>query len=66
MASIDSALEKCKGELEGNEEFQKPDNPDEENPLVAIGDKLCPGDEEKGICNGQGACKLGMCLVILR
>ena len=51
--------------MEGNEDFQKPDS-DEENPLVAIGDKLCPGDEDQGTCNGQGACKLGMCLVFSR
>ena len=47
--------------MEGNEDFQKSET-DEDNPLIAIGDKLCPGDEEKGTCNGQGACKLGMCL----
>ena len=52
--------------MEGNEDFQNPGNPDEENPTVAIGDKLCPGDEEKGTCNGQGACKFGMCLAFSR
>jgi len=49
--------------LEGKE--QGPPSPGKENPLIEIGDKLCPEDETNGMCSGKGTCKLGMCFVLL-
>ena len=51
--------------MEGDEDFQGPAGPGKENPLIAIGDKLCPEDEEENICSGHGTCKLGMGLLLL-
>ena len=51
--------------MEGDEEFHGAAGPGKENPLVEIGDKLCPEDEQENICSGHGTCKLGKCLSLL-
>ena len=50
--------------MEGDEEFHGPAGPGKENPLVEIGDKVCPEDDKENICSGHGTCKLGMCLLL--
>jgi len=52
--------------MEGDEFFHGPGFYPDENPLVLIGNKLCPGAENTGICSGHGNCNLGMYLVSLR
>ena len=52
--------------MEGDEAFQRPASVGGENPLVEIGDKLCPEDDNMAICSGHGTCILGMCLILLR
>ena len=53
-AAVETALEKCKGAIEGDEAFQRPGAPGQQSPLEEIGEKLCPND-----CSGKGTCSLG-------
>ena len=51
--------------MEGDEAFQRPASVGGENPLVEIGDKLCPEDDNSAICSGHGTCKLGMSYCVM-